>query len=269
MAKGRTAIKRSFAMYLVGYAMSRACVDGGPPPWLGVRKWNDAYNLFFPALAQGRTEGTFRSSLKAVRDSYDGHFENGRVGWRQSKKIERPPAPNRLVTEMMKLWQDRDEAELREAVLDLIISGTPASTNDEALPEFDPHDETDARRKVLQEIARRQGQREFRKSLIRAYGGECAISECTVLDVLQAAHIRPYTGPHRNNVTNGILLRADIHTLFDLRLMTINPETMQVEVADQLHGTPYGEFHRKQIQLPADPKCHPNRKALEITRAGG
>lgn len=267
MASGQKLIRRSPEMYLVGYAMARCSASGGPPAWLGVPTWNAAYELFFPALGDGRTERTFHNSLKAARDSFDGHYDNGRVGWRQSKKINRPPAPNRLVEETRKQWDERDEAELRSAVIDLMISGALAENADQNPTPFDPQDETDARRKVLLEVARRQGQRGFRKSLIEAYGGACAISGCAVLDVLQAAHIRPYTGPHRNHVTNGLLLRADLHTLFDLRLITIDPESMKVEVSEQLLGSPYGEFHNKLIRLPADPKRHPNRKALEIMRA--
>jgi hypothetical protein len=267
MASGHTLIRRSPEMYLVGYAMARSSVTGGPPAWLGVRTWNEAYDLFFPALGNGRPRPTFRNSLKNARDSFDGYFDNGRIGWRQSEKINRPPAPNRRVEETRKEWDRRDEAELREVVLDLIVSGALATKMEPNPSPFDPQDETDARRKVLLEVARRQGQRGFRKSLIEAYGGACAISGCAVLDVLQAAHIRPYTGPHRNNVTNGLLLRADLHTLFDLRLITIDPEAMLVEVSEQLLGSPYFEFHNTPIRLPADQKLHPNRKALEIMRA--
>lgn len=255
-------------MYLVGYAMARSGVGKKPPPWLGVQKWNDAYDLFFPSLGGGRSEDSFRNSLKNVRDSFDGYFPNGRTGWRQSGKIERPPAPNERVTETMEEWQGRDDAEVRDAVLDLLFVGGLSSSEEQAPVEFDPQDDTDARRKVLQEVARRQGQREFRKNLIKAYGGSCAISDCSVLDVLQAAHIRPYTGPHRNVVTNGLLLRADIHTLFDLRLITVDPDTMRVRVAMQLQDSPYGELHNKPLTLPADPQCHPNRMALKMAQVG-
>jgi len=257
-------IKRSPEMYLAGYAMARACVDGAPPPWLGVGGWNEAYDLFFSALGQGRSGKTFRNSLKNARDSFDGFFQNGRVGWRQSSKVDRPPAPNRQVDLIIKEWNARSDAELREAVLGL-IGGETAGAGTEFEQMFNPHDETDARRRVLAEVARRQGQSQFRRQLLQAYGGACAVSGCNVQEVLQAAHIRPYTGPHRNVVTNGLLLRADLHTLFDLKMLIINPTTMRVEIAEELRLTGYGEFHLKPLRLPADKIQHPDKAALRTS----
>ena len=53
------------------------------------------------------------------------------------------------------------------------------------------------------------------------YEGKCAVTGCDVPDVLQAAHIFPYMGPETNHPSNG-LLRADIHTLFDLGLIELS-----------------------------------------------
>ncbi|MGO4449085.1 HNH endonuclease [Phyllobacterium sp. TAF24] len=128
--------------------------------------------------------------------------------------------------------------------------------------EFDPADRTDGRQKVWTELARRQGQAVFRRDLLEAYEGACAISGTDVSDVLQAAHILPYNGPKTNHVTNGLLLRADIHNLFDLKLITINPETMRVQVSPRLHGTIYWDFDGKSIVLPEKPVHHPNLMAL-------
>lgn len=60
---------------------------------------------------------------------------------------------------------------------------------------FDPTSVADGRKKVLAEVARRQGQGKFRTALYEAYGGKCAISGCSTQVVLQAAHITPYRGP--------------------------------------------------------------------------
>jgi hypothetical protein len=120
----------------------------------------------------------------------------------------------------------------------------------------------DARRKVLAEIARRQGQPAFRSALMAAYGGRCAVSGCAVAEVLEAAHIVPYLGPHTNGVTNGLLLRSDIHSLFDLGLLTIDPEGFTVRVAPQLTGSSYGELDGRTLRLPADPKQRPGAAAF-------
>jgi HNH endonuclease len=63
----------------------------------------------------------------------------------------------------------------------------------------------------------------FRKKLIAAYRGRCAVTDCDAYDALEAAHILPYRGPAFDHVTNGLLRRADIHTLFDLNLIGIEP----------------------------------------------
>ncbi|HUZ56031.1 MAG TPA: HNH endonuclease [Streptosporangiaceae bacterium] len=56
-------------------------------------------------------------------------------------------------------------------------------------------------------------------ALMAAYSGRCAVTGCTVQAVLEAAHLRPYRGPDSNVTGNGLLLRADIHTLLDLQLL--------------------------------------------------
>jgi putative restriction endonuclease len=57
---------------------------------------------------------------------------------------------------------------------------------------------------------------------------------CALADVLEAAHIWPYRGEADNHPENGLLLRADLHTLFDLDLIAVNPETLAIEVAPTL-----------------------------------
>ncbi len=77
---------------------------------------------------------------------------------------------------------------------------------------------------VLREVKRRIGQSDFRQTLIRAYGSRCAVTDCDVLDVLEAAHIDAYAGVHSNHPGNGLLLRADIHALFDADLIAFPPQ---------------------------------------------
>jgi hypothetical protein len=79
------------------------------------------------------------------------------------------------------------------------------------------------RKKLLRSIAIRQGQPRFRKNLIDRYGC-CLISGCSVKDTLEAAHIHPYAENGTNHISNGLLLRADFHTLFDLYLLAIDAD---------------------------------------------
>jgi putative restriction endonuclease len=54
------------------------------------------------------------------------------------------------------------------------------------------------------------------------YSGRCAITDCEIDDVLEAAHISPYSGRSSDQVCNGLLLRADVHTLFDCGLLAFD-----------------------------------------------
>jgi putative restriction endonuclease len=128
---------------------------------------------------------------------------------------------------------------------------------------FDPTSQTDARDKVLREIVRRRGQQAFRAKLLRIYGGHCAITACKVEAILEAAHITPYLGPDTNKVGNGMLLRADIHTLWDLGLIAINPETMNIWLSPNLVESEYERFNNTIPLLPNNPENHPSIEALK------
>ncbi|RYX94617.1 MAG: HNH endonuclease [Comamonadaceae bacterium] len=126
---------------------------------------------------------------------------------------------------------------------------------------FDVNDETDARRKMFKSIVVRQGQPKFRKTLLAAYDRRCAVTGCDVEEVLEAAHIKPYQGDHTHHVTNGLLLRADIHTLFDLGLMRIHPLTIKVEIAPRVWSA-FREFDGLDARVPEDASKRPNGEAL-------
>lgn len=87
--------------------------------------------------------------------------------------------------------------------------------------------------------------------------GCCAITGCTALEVLEAAHIVPYRGDHTHRVDNGLLLRVDLHTLFDCQLLWITHEHT-VELAPSLLATHYASLAGRSINLPDDRRCHPN-----------
>lgn len=133
--------------------------------------------------------------------------------------------------------------------------------------QFDPDNVEDTREKTMRAIKARRGQKQFRDSLIKAYDGKCAISGCNVLDVLEAAHIDPYRGEASNVVTNGILLRADLHTLFDCKLIRIEPNTMTVVVDEKLRESTYADYAGVRIALPAGSHASPSRRALESKTA--
>ncbi|MCU9527530.1 HNH endonuclease [Pseudomonas mosselii] len=91
----------------------------------------------------------------------------------------------------------------------------------------------------------RQGN--FRASLLQRYGGACCITGCKVDTLLEAAHIIPYRGDQSDDVSNGLLLRVDLHRLFDAHLVTIHPRTFTVEVASAIEDAEYRAFHGKTL----------------------
>jgi HNH endonuclease len=104
--------------------------------------------------------------------------------------------------------------------------------------------------KVTARVTQRQGQSDFRDLLIRTYSGRCAVSECKAVDVLEAAHIRPYGGPGSNHPSNGILLRADLHLLFDKGLLRIDPESLRIEIDGCIQDPEYRRFDRRKLRMP-------------------
>lgn len=111
-------------------------------------------------------------------------------------------------------------------------------------------------------IALRMGQPAFRRVLLDAYNSKCAISKVNVLNALEAAHIIPYSGEETNNIRNGILLRSDIHTLFDKGLLCIDPTNYSVKISSQLKNTYYAQFDGTKVYLPVRDSERPSLRAL-------
>ena len=128
--------------------------------------------------------------------------------------------------------------------------------------EFHPNNLSDARDRVRRTIVQRRGQKKFRDALLTEYGNRCAITGCRSVDVLEAAHIMPYLGLKTNHVTNGLLLRADIHTLFDLGLIMISPIDCKIEIDKSITDKEYRKFHGKSLRSPANAANSPNLEAL-------
>lgn len=82
----------------------------------------------------------------------------------------------------------------------------------------------------------RNGQPVFRTALLQRDGLVCAITGACPAEALQAAHLRQFAKHERHDVEAGILLRADVHVLFDRGLMAVDPATKQVRVAPVLHA---------------------------------
>ncbi len=82
-------------------------------------------------------------------------------------------------------------------------------------------------------VAPRRGQKTFQLAVIAAYSRACAVSGEHSLPVLEAVHIRPYADDGSHETSNGLLLRSDIHRLFDRGLVTVTPD-FQFKVSSRL-----------------------------------
>jgi len=128
---------------------------------------------------------------------------------------------------------------------------------------FDPANIVDGRERALAAVMQRLGQQTFRRKLLSVYGAQCAMTRCKTKWVLEAAHITPYRGIKTNAITNGLLLRADIHTLFDLALIAIEPIRLKIRVSKVLSRSEYARLDGSTPVLPAKAAVRPSRAALE------
>ena len=96
-------------------------------------------------------------------------------------------------------------------------------------------------------------------------GAAASVGERT-LPALDAAHIRPFADGGQHEAPNGILLRRDIHKLFDLGYVTVTPDA-KFEVSRRIreeyeNGRHYYALHGTSIALPDDVQKRPARSAL-------
>lgn len=127
---------------------------------------------------------------------------------------------------------------------------------------FDPNNIEEVKAVVIRSIADRRGQPKFRKNLIKEYLGTCAITGCSIPELLEAAHIIPYRGNSTNHITNGILLRTDIHTLFDLGLVGTSEE-YKVKLDTSLKESEYSKYDGGSLKLPVNKEHWPCKEALK------
>lgn len=114
----------------------------------------------------------------------------------------------------------------------------------------------------------RLGQGAFRVEVTEAYSRRCAITGERTLPALEAGHIRPYakSGPHETR--NGLLLRSDLHNLFDLGYLTVTLD-YRVEVSRRIreefeNGRHYYALHGQPLAvLPRDADSRPGQEFLE------
>lgn len=112
----------------------------------------------------------------------------------------------------------------------------------------------------------RLGQGAFRVVVTDAYERRCAISGEKTLPILDAAHIRSYADGGAHEGSNGLLLRTDIHKLFDLGYVSLD-ERRKFVVSRRLredfdNGKHYYDLHGSEARLPTTHAANPSPESL-------
>lgn len=115
-------------------------------------------------------------------------------------------------------------------------------------------------------VRRRIGQGTFRVAVTQAYQRQCAITRERALPALEAAHIRPFAETTEHYVRHGLLLRSDVHRLFDKGYITVTPE-LRVEASQRMKddfndGDNYIRLHGSPIWVPDRPELQPDPEVL-------
>jgi hypothetical protein len=167
--------------------------------------------------------------------------------------------PEDAAADLEDLWARHLEGIDGPVYLDADEADNPEQESGEDEP-FVPQD-GDWRAVVFRQIRARRGQQAFRDALRERYGDGCMITECRLMDVVEAAHIKPYRGAADNHPANGLLLRADLHTLFDLDLIGVEPGTLTVRVHPDAGAAGYGEFDGAKLKCQSS---EPSGEALAL-----
>ncbi|WP_328822337.1 HNH endonuclease [Micromonospora rubida] len=113
----------------------------------------------------------------------------------------------------------------------------------------------------------RLGQQAFKAVVLNAYGRRCAITGDRIQPVLQAAHVKPLPAGGEHRIDNGMLLRSDVHTLYDQGYLAVDPKH-RLLVSPRLraefgNGEQFYSRAGTQIEVPAAVRERPHREFLE------
>jgi putative restriction endonuclease len=121
------------------------------------------------------------------------------------------------------------------------------------------------RENYKREINQRKGQSKFKGHVLKSYKNRCCITGETCPELLEAAHLQKYINNQSNHIQNGILLRVDIHRLFDNDLLFID-QNYVIHISSLIENPIYKQYHGCKMSLPNDLDDFPSKKSLELRR---
>jgi putative restriction endonuclease len=180
----------------------------------------------------------YRSSAVVGDPEIGCHVLNRPFLWNEEDWVPVPGDWSRNIVQGRSYASDTDEGLfLWNAVMDRLSGERAGTSQAQDGPRYGADYLTQAR----------LGQGAFRVLVTDAYQRRCAVTSERTLPVLEAAHIKPYAENGAHLVSNGLLLRSDLHTLFDRGYLTVTPD-MRVEVSRRIkeefsNGREYYKFH--------------------------
>lgn len=214
-----------------------------PPSILGVEKWKDAANLFYPRFGEGKTAKEFYNSLKNHRDRFDSWLSDTRTGWRNQDGTPRElPVASKMVMQRMDTLL---ESHIEQLILTYLSTSTHEEIRQDLAPIIQDKNLDETTKKRL--IAARLGQGYFRKECLKRFPF-CPLTNISFEPLLRASHIKPWSACHngkeRLDPFNGIMLAAHVDVLFDQGWMSFSDDG-QIILSDELDKTLI-----KELRLP-------------------
>lgn len=173
-----------------------------------------------------------------------------------------PPAPASMARNIVrgKTYQLPSTDSEVEAAFRLLLAGAGSATEPPVRDLGPTHGQP-------VQIVPRLGQGGFRAVVLDVYQGRCAITGHTIRPTLQAAHIRPVSEGGEHRVDNGLLLRSDVHTMFDRGYLTVD-DHLRLRVSPRLRGefSNGDEFYARQGETIWRPRRRIERPARDFLR---
>lgn len=223
-----------------------------------------------------RENATLLTVNDVNRRHYDRYRKNFRTDGGHPLDALYRESPNRNVTYQVYqptvhgIWDIEREVgggfrvvQLKSTDFEQALAEAHKQVTDDALNPIES--EEDERRRQQGAIVIREGQGVFKAALLSAYDRRCAMTGCAVVEILEAAHIKPYLGTRTNRTDNGLLLRADIHTLFDKGLIWID-EQLHIQTSERLQGSEYATLKGKLLRVPTETTERPHPDHLAAHR---
>jgi len=146
-------------------------------------------------------------------------------------------------------------------IKNIVLSDAPIENNKSEVPHFQEANDDTEIVSLQKQLRTRRGQNKLRENLFFLYDKKCCVTGSSIKDILHACHIVSHSTSGNNNSTNALLLRSDIHDLFDSNLLGIDPKTLKIKLKEPLRVSEYNQLDGKKISSRSDNKT-PDQNSL-------